>query len=133
MVEINVPSGAKVIINVCGFDDAIAIKNAIIREASKNGLGAGISLSSDILTLARLAALVDSSPEVYAALWPCLARCTYDGEKITKKTFEPEEARKDFYDIAIECARANVSPFFESALSKFKELLAGTQQGVSQK
>lgn len=133
MSEITVPSGSKVVINVGGFEDTIALKNAIIREASKNGALGSLNFSSDISKLASLAALVDSSPEVYAAIWPCLSRCTYDGEKITKKTFEPVEARKDFYDIVIECVKVNVTPFFESVLSKFKDFQATLRASESQK
>lgn len=121
MSELTVPSGAKVVINVGDFEDTIALKNAIMREASKSGALIGLNLSSDISKLASLAAVVDSSPEVYVAMWPCLSRCTYNGEKITKKTFEPVEARKDYYDIVIECVKVNVTPFFESVLSKFRD------------
>lgn len=133
MSDLIVSSGAKVVINVADFEDTIALKNSIVREASKNVALDAISLSSDIARLAVLAATVDSSPEVYAAIWPCLSRCTYNGEKITKKTFEPVEARKDYYDILIECVKVNVSPFFESVLSKFKEFRTTPRSDESQK
>lgn len=133
MTEITVPSGAKVVINPADFRASIALKNALQRELAKSNTTLKMNLNSDALELGRLIMLVDSSPEVNALLWPCLARCTYNDEKITEKTFEPVEARQDYYDIVLECGRVNLSPFFESALSKLKTSPLAALVSVSQK
>jgi len=73
----------------------------------------------DIASIAKMIALADSSDEVYKAIFTCLARCTYNGEKITKQVFEPANARQDYYDIIFACAKENVAPFFESLISKW--------------
>ena len=100
------------------------LKSAIQRELK------GINLDLDLTDLkhADLSALfegalaVDSSEPVFAALFKCLLRCTYNGHKITLATFEPEDARQDYYDIAVACVRVNLSPFF-SRLSAMLERL----------
>lgn len=72
----------------------------------------------DIAGFAKLAALVDSNTEVFEALMKCLAKCSYESEKITKATFESAEARGDYYPIAFACLKENLLPFFKSLLSQ---------------
>lgn len=133
MSDITVSTGARVAINPADFRDAMALKNAIQREFAKSNVSIKFDSDIDSIEIARLIMLVDSSTEVNALIWPCLVRCTYNGEKITEKTFENVEARKDYYDIILACARENLSPFFESALSKLKKLQIGSLLSAGQK
>lgn len=125
MRKIDVESGAEVVIREAPFRDAIALKNAIASEAGNSGLDvSNISGDTDmselIAPLLKAVLSVDSSERVYDALFSCLKRCSYNGEKITEATFEPKEARADYYVIAFECAKENLSPFFEGLRSKLK-------------
>lgn len=129
MTEITAISGTKAIINPADFQDAMNLKNAVIRELVRSSALANLDFSADVKTLAAMAMTVDSSVEVYEALWPCLARCLYKDEKITKKTFESVETRRDFYPIALACLKENVSPFFDGLLFVFKELQATIKSG----
>lgn len=52
-----------------------------------------------------------ASPTVYELLWPCFVPCLYNGNKVTKASFQAEEARKDFLPSVVEVLRANVVPF----------------------
>jgi hypothetical protein len=76
----------------------------------------------DSIVQAILAA--DSSVEVEGALFKCLERCLYGNNKITRDTFEPVEAREDYYEIVIACLKVNLLPFFKPLLSKLDVLQA---------
>ena len=41
-----------------------------------------------------------------------MARCTIDGKKVVKDTFEPEDARQDYLPVAWEVMKLNLTPFF---------------------
>jgi len=58
-----------------------------------------------------------SSPEVEKALWPCLIRSLYNGEKIVPDVFEPDEARQDFIPAALEITSENIVPFTKGLFS----------------
>lgn len=137
MSEFTSTSGAKVHVRVAPFKDSMALKNAITKELSTKG----IDLSTltfkdengkdkkigDIDTKELLSPIVnsvlalDSSDEVYRAVFKCLERCTYNGEKITENTFEDVEARGDYYEILLSCLKENIFPFFGGLRSKFKD------------
>ncbi len=110
MTEISLPSGATATINVAAWRDAKRMKNAIERELAASG---GLNIPTVLL--------VDSSDAVDAAIWPCLVRCLYNGEKITEQTFDKSSARADYYDIVIACVKENLGPLAQSLLSKLAE------------
>jgi len=112
MSEFTAPSGAIVVINPASFEAANELKKAVERELIKCGL-------SDLLMSALV---IDSSDAVEAALWPCLNRCLYNGQKIIKSTFDNVEARKDYHAIAQACGEINIGPFVESLSSVLKKL-----------
>ncbi len=107
-MEFTAPTGKTVIINVASWKDAKALKKAIEREVV---MGGSLNIST-VLT-------VDASDAVDAALWPCLARCLYDGQKIVETTFDSPDARRDYYDIVTACVKENLGPLAESLRLKF--------------
>lgn len=128
MTEFIAPSGAKVKIALAAWRDAVALKAAIAKEiiGSKVELDAGIfsgEAEINLLDITKLAALVDSSEAVYNAVFACLLKSTRDGERISENTFEPENARQDYYPIVIACLKENLAPFFKSLLSELKPVL----------
>lgn len=116
MSEFIAPSGVKVVINPAPWKDAKALKKAIQREIAQSGVS--LNLGTDITALLPVILLVDSSSAVEGALSACLARCTRDGEKIIEATFDDVNARMDYYDIVIACAKENLGPLAESLASK---------------
>ena len=54
------------------------------------------------------------SDQIEKYLFDCMARCTYQGQKITTATFDTEEARGDYLPIALEVIKLNVLPFFKN-------------------
>lgn len=108
--EFTSKSGAKIVIAVAPWKAAKELKRAIEAEAARNSLPKDFSLD-DLSPLFSIALKVDSCPEVDAALWPCLIRCTRNDVKITESTFDDQEARKDYYEIITACVRENFRPF----------------------
>lgn len=135
MTEFTATSGAKVKINPADFRSAMALKSSIAKEISNSDFEvSGFNLEKDIniADFAKLALSVDSSPAVYKALFDCLARCTYDGQKITEATFEDINARKDYYEIVIACLKENLLPFFNGLVSKLNTIMDKLPKGQTE-
>lgn len=127
MIEFTATSGAKVKINVADFEDAQNLKFAIQKALKSENIelkNLGDILSSDVWPLAKIALAVDCSKEVNDAIWPCLVRCSYNSEKITKQTFEPVNARQDYYEIVASCVKENVGPLFGGVSAVLKKLFS---------
>ena len=116
MQQFKTTSGASVVINPAPWKDANAFKQVIQREFA--GMGIKMDLIADTSALLAAVMQIDSSPFVYAALFECLSRCTYNEEKITEKTFESTEARKDYYEIVAACIKENILPLFVGLYSQ---------------
>ena len=69
---------------------------------------------------------LDTSTEIYSIIWKCLARCTYNGERIDIKTFEKEENRADFYEVVYACIIENIRPFLKSLISVLSKVVFQT-------
>lgn len=132
MKEITVPSGATVKIGLASFGEAMALKSIIAKELAASPLKIdlnSLTMESDIdlSAIASTILMVDANPAVHAALFSCLARSTYSGEKITQNTFEPEAARGDYYPIVISALEVNLLPFFVGLRSRFSEVMERLQ------
>ena len=130
MVEFTATSGAKVKIDIASFEDAQNLKFAIQRALKAEGFEMKDFtdiMSSDMWPIAKLALAVDCSKEVNDALWPCLARCSRNLDKITKQTFEDVDARQDYYEIAVYCIKENIGPLFVGVSAKLKKLFSKPQ------
>lgn len=110
-MDIEVPSGAKVVINCAPWEDAVLLQQAISREMA---IGGNFTLSTFML--------VAASAPVYGALLKCLARCLYNNEKITPATFNKEEARGDYIPIVAACVKKNLGPLEAGLLSVLSDL-----------
>ena len=113
-MEFKAPSGAKVIINPADFKDAMALKSAIAGEIAKSNIDidlSNLSKDSDVTDIVKLFMILDSSINVYDAVFKCLVRCTHNGEKITELTFDDVNNRQDYYEIMFHCIKENLSPF----------------------
>lgn len=103
---------ADIKINVAGFEDGFKLKCAVFSVVEKKGFKlADLEGDENIEKLINLAISLDCDKEVYDALWACLSRCTFNGEKITKGTFEDVANREHYLPIAAKCIYENISPF----------------------
>lgn len=118
MTEFTAPSGAKILITPADWKSAKVLKKAIEKELN---LDEGLDFTNPATWIKNIIS-VDSSDAVDSALWPCLARCTRDNEKITEQTFDKLEARQDYYEIVSACIKENLGPLVESLFSKLSAL-----------
>lgn len=137
-MQFTTKSGARVVITQASFSEAMALKNAVASEISKSGISldlkGGLSETNiDIADLMRVFFQIDSSQNVQAALFQCLARCLRNGEKVTFDTFEETDARADYYEIIFACARENLTPFFSGLLSELGKAAPALVQADTQK
>lgn len=126
MQEFTTASGAQVKMAVASFQDATALKNAILKELKNAGIKIERKQEINIELLESLLPFIvgfETSPEVNNALFKCLERCLYNDAKITKETFEEVEARSDYYEIVGRCIYTNLFPFFKNLPSLFTELV----------
>lgn len=114
METFTAPSGMEVMIAPAPWAQAKLLKMAIQKELR----GEALVFNQDLTLILTSLLHIDSSAEVDRCLWPCLARCTRNGEKITEATFNDADARQDYYKIAGECIRVNFRPLWESLISE---------------
>lgn len=126
-MELTTASGAEVKINVADFITSMKLKKAVVEAVKESDVDvSSIDLNNlkigAIDSILQIILTADSSDKVEDAIFKCLARCTYNDTKITRDTFEPVEARKDYYEIVIACLKENLTPFFEAPLLKLNSL-----------
>ena len=108
-------------INIASFEDGSELKRCVFLVAVKNGFKfSDLFLDDNIDRLLNLVLLVDSDKDVNNALWACLSRCTYKGEKITKATFDSAENRSLYFPIASKCIQVNLTPFLNGLRSAWE-------------
>lgn len=119
--EIKMPSGAILKVQVAPFADAKDLYQALLRDLKH----IEVSTKVEIASLYRdLFCHGFSSQGIESTLWTCFARCTLDGSKIDKDTFEPVERRGDYVQVCIEVAKANVFPFVKSLYAEYQKYSA---------
>ena len=141
MPVLEVSTGASVIINPADFKSAMALKGSIAGELAAgnlklDGLTKGdldvqnlMNLDMSVIEpLLQTLFSIDSSEKVNDAIFACLTKCLYNGEKITEATFDNVEAREDYYLIVFECLKVNLTPFFKGLVSKLNLPLKAINQ-----
>ena len=123
MSKTKLPSGAELEIQLAPFSDASSLNKAVAKELKALKIDATLELN-DPNFIKDLVCSAIASDEIMACVWQCFKRCTYNGIKIDANTFEPSEARGDFYVVCKEVLTANIGPFFQSLLSQFEGLKA---------
>jgi len=119
-LEHKLPSGAKLKIQIAPFADAKNLYQAILREA----YGVQFSMKAEMTSLLKdLFCVGFASQHIEACLWECFKRCTIDGLKIDKDTFEPVDRRDDYMKVCIEVAKANILPFVKSLYAEYQAIM----------
>lgn len=115
--EFTLPSGAVLGLNLAPFADAKALAQALLVEAKAVTFGEDVDhlgLWKDIVCTAL------SSKEIEKHVHKCMARCTYEGSKITNDTWESASARGDYVPAVYRVIEENVSPFLNGLLPDFQ-------------
>jgi len=120
-------------INLASFEDGDALQRAFFDSMRRSGMKFSDLQADDNLDKVISAVLyANADAPLNAALWPCLARCTYKGQKITKATFEDAETRRHYFPIVAKCIEVNIEPFTAGlsllwSLFRSPESQSGTQ------
>lgn len=117
------PSGAKLEFHQAPWKDARKLCQALASEALI--LKMNLSTEIDINFFKDLVCTAIHSEKIEAAIWVCMQRALYNGLKVTEDTFEPEEARQDYYPACIEIAQENAGPFMKGLYAPYAEKLKG--------
>lgn len=129
--EVSLPSGAKLIVKPAPFSEAKNLWRACSNELLR--LKINMTTNIDVNFIKDAICIASSSPEIEAALIPCLRRCLYAGMRINDGTFEKEDARKDYLLVLAEVLKVNVFPFLEGPLSKLGIDLAALKESFAPK
>ena len=64
-----------------------------------------------------------TSEDIRKALWKCMEKALYNGQKITKDTFESEESRQDYVDVCYHVTFRNLVPFMKGLFARLSQPL----------
>jgi hypothetical protein len=127
-MKYTLPSGAEFEVTLLDFEPAFDISQTVSRfvgllEVDLKALEIEKWKSfSDIEVdaIKRPLSQILSNAELRKAGDRCLVKCTYNGQKVTTKTWEPAEARQDYLIAMFYALKENVAPFFVGAFSFLK-------------
>lgn len=115
---ITLASGSTLEVQIAPFSTGTKLYKTIANELKTVDVGGSLSLSqlgSLGLNDAKAAIFqLMGSDALEAAVFECMKFCLYNGEKISRATFEEVDARGDFLPCAWEVVKLNVSPFFKN-------------------
>lgn len=120
MREVNLPSGAKLVIQLAPFAASKALYQAVLEEGARIKIDSGDLTDANMFKDVFCTAL--SSKKIESALWECMKRCTYNGLKIDAETFEKEDARQDYVDTCLEVAKDNIHPFVKHLYARYSTI-----------
>lgn len=134
-------SGAELVIQVADYESGMALHDAFLAKLSTLKADINFSAFSNVKSLTELKELdvglilnlgvreilpalasFAADKNIREAAFVCLARATYNGQRITPALFNDVEARKDFYEIILECLKVNVLPFAGTLVSLLSTL-----------
>lgn len=120
-MEIELESKSKLLITLAPFKDAKELYQAVLEELKALKLDPQAEIDANFYKDLFCAGL--SSKKIEAALWQCMKRCAYKGEKITDDTFEDEKAREDYIPICFHVMEQNIKPFTKALSQQYKTIL----------
>lgn len=121
---ITLPSGRSLAVEIAPFTPANKLKKAIAADlvgVDLSGMQLGkLDLNLDVSKLdgaslnafKNVLCILLASDRVEACVFECAVRSTIDGQKITRESFDPAEARGDYLFVAWEVIKANAGAFF---------------------
>ncbi len=120
-------SGAKIVVSMADFADANGLRKAVMTAVRGLPLGPNI-MDVDMSVLKDALSDVGTSDAVERWMFQCAEKATYEGIPINRALFDDPkvgaQARKDYFEIAAAVAQENLAPFFETALTSLKTLIA---------
>ena len=117
IVSFTLPSGAKLEVDEAPFRVAESLNDAIMDEGKKLVISGTDEVDYNFIKNVALTGF--SSKPIKLALNECMKRALYNGLKITEDTWEPTEARGDYYLACFHVAEVNVRPFMKNLFAQF--------------
>lgn len=122
MDPITLKSGATLQVSVASLASGKRLMKAVARELVTVKFdfevkSLGDLLAQDINVLKNILFQIIQSDQIEAATVDCMEKCLYNGERITKDTFEPINTRADYLAVLGEVMVENLRPFFEGLAS----------------
>ena len=108
--EITLQSGNTLRVQKASFNNANTLTNTIIDRLG-GLLGTATSDAEIAPVLISGLSKIISDSEVQNQIISCFQGCLYNNQNLTKDTFEDVEARKDYIEVLIIVAEANVKDF----------------------
>jgi hypothetical protein len=130
-MEYTMASGSKLNVTMSSFQEANALKNALLVAVKgvpglDDSLLAGTAKDQEIGPILAILVNAATSEEVERHLFKCFERCTYDNIRVTRDLFDDAkiglQARQDYYEMSVKVIQENCLPFFKQALSLFAQL-----------
>lgn len=119
MIEVTLPSGANLKMQMSTFKISKALYQAVLKELKR----LNYSMQTDLpVILKDVFCAAFSSQEIEECLWECFKRCTINDLKIDESTFEKEDAREDYMKVCMEVGKLNIIPFAKSHFAEFQQL-----------
>ena len=130
-------SGSKIEVQRASWEVCNRLMKAVMREVETINIRLGatpgmkslaeLQINDDVLnTIKNVATRLIASDAVEAILWECFKVVTYNDARITRDTFEPEEARQDYLPLLKEVLEYNLAPFFKSLGSMWSGISQNT-------
>lgn len=129
MKEVTLPSGAKLKISLASFDEGKELYQAVLEELRHVKIDGNTELDYNFMKDLFCVAL--SSKKVEVAMWKCLKRCLYNGVNISNASFEPVEARQDYFEVMFEVGQENLLPFSKSLYSRLSPILEKVRSSLA--
>lgn len=126
-VTVVLPSGAELKITPAPFVEAKALYQSFLAEMKSLKLDPKAEV--DVNFWKDIACTALASKQIEQAIEVCMKRATYKGLKIDGNTFEPIEARDDYFTVLFEVAKVNIQPFTKSLYAQYGHLV-GMLQGA---
>ena len=113
------PSGALLKIGDVPFTEAHDLQKAMAYELRQIEMTTTMDISAVIKDAVCTAIYSD---KFNAALKTCFKRCLYNDSQISDDTFEPIEARGDYYNVCFEVTQEVTAPFVSGLLLKYEAI-----------
>lgn len=123
------PSGAELKVTLAPFADSRALYQAVLAEMK--GLKLDPKQEIDATFWKDVFCTILSSKKIERAIWKCMTRATYCGLKIDENTFEPKEARDDYFYVMKEVAKENLLPFTKSLGAEYSAILENLKPSLA--
>ena len=132
MIKFKAPSGANVEIAIVEIGISWRLNKVVMAALGAGGFSKIFNAipkekNIDVMQVLEASPIIDAlisvltSEDVEEYVWQVLERCLYNGQKITRETFDPEKNRGDFIIVASRALWENVRPFWLPLISQFSE------------